>query len=232
MKNHSCANVLTCLIAALAFAATAKAGTVYDTSLASPGYYNGTGNANTNFAVDTEGNLELGLSVIQRYVGPIDPGAGSNVYTVSTSAGPLATWNFEFSVNTQAGGGSNVLSDYTYSMSIEDVTADTTGPTFDPVAAIPDDSGYGSTGKTPGVTTATEWGAQNSENLGFPGFLPGFNATNPDEYEIILAAYNQSVSQVASVTVFADAATVPEPATFFLFGPAVLGLAFAARRKR
>src|SRR3977135_357421 len=74
---------------------SAQGSVVFNTSLAPPGFYNGSGNPNTNFTVDTEGNLELGLSVIIRFGGPIDPGAGSNVYTVTTSAGPLASGNFE-----------------------------------------------------------------------------------------------------------------------------------------
>jgi hypothetical protein len=93
---------LKCLTITLALAMSSKADVVtYDTSLAAPGYYNGTGNANSNFTVATNGNVELGLSATLRFIGPIDPGAGSNIYTVPTgTSGGDALWNFGFSVNT------------------------------------------------------------------------------------------------------------------------------------
>ena len=217
-------------IIAAALCTMAHAGVINNTSLAPPGFYNGSGNANSNFEVDTEGNLELGLSIIKRFVGPINPG-NSNVYVVTTSAGPLATWNFEFSVNTQAGGGTNLLANYIYSMTVSDVTAGTTGPTFDPVRAIMDNSGFGMSGKTNGVNVNTQWGAQNSENPGFTGFLPGFNANNHDLYKIVLTASLPTGGPVASVTVFADA-TAPEPASIGLVGLGVIGLAFIRKQKR
>jgi hypothetical protein len=199
--------------------------------LAPPGFYNGSGNPNTNFTVDTEGNLELGLSVITRFVGPIDPGAGSNVYKVTTSAGPLASWNFEFSVNTRAGGGSAFLAAFLYTLTVQDITAATSGPTFDPVRLIADDSGFGPSGKTAGVDVNTEWGAQNSENPGFAGFLPGFNANNHDLYKITLTATNQAGAPVGSVSVFADATVVPEPASVLLVGLGIAVLGLATRKR-
>jgi hypothetical protein len=202
----------------------------YDTSLVSPpGFYNGTGNANSNFTVDTAGNLELGLSIIQRFVGPIDPGAGSNTYTVTPSAGPLANWDFAFSVNTQAGGGTAVLGDDLYSLTVQDITASTTGPTFDPVRVITDDSGYGPSGETAGVDLSTEWGAQNDENLGFAGFLPGFNSNNPDLYKITLSAFTQGNVLIGAVSVYANAQATPEPRYLSLIGLAMFALVLIAR---
>jgi hypothetical protein len=222
----------TALVATSMLIPSAQASVVFDTSLAPPGFYNGTGNPNTNFTVDTEGNLELGLSIITRFVGPIDPGAGSNVYKVVTSAGPLASWNFEFSVNTRAGGGSGFLAGFLYTLTVQDITAATSGPTFDPVRLIADDSGFGPSGKTAGVDVNTEWGAQNSENPGFAGFLPGFNAMNHDLYKITLTATNQAGAPVGSVSVFADATVVPEPASLLLVGLGIGVLGFAARKRQ
>ena len=189
----------------------------------------GAGNANSNFTVDTSGDLELGLSIIQRFVGPIDPGAGSNVYTVTPSAGPLADWDFAFSVNTQAGGGSDVLGDDLYTMTVQDITASVNGPTFDPVRNIPDDSGYGASGKTSVVDLSTEWGAQNDENLGFAGFLPGFNANNPDLYKITLSAFTQDDVLIGSVSVYANAQATPEPRYLAVMGLGMLALVMIAR---
>jgi len=211
------------------FAPSGQADVVtFDTSLVSPpGFYNGTGNANSNFTVDTAENLELGLSIIQRFVGPIDPGAGSNTYTVTPSAGPLANWDFAFSVNTQAGGGTDVLGDDLYSLTVQDITASLNGPTIDPVA-IPDDSGFGPSGKTAGVDVTTEWGAQNDENLGF-GFLPGFNANNPDLYKITLSAFSPNGALIGSVSVYANAQATPEPKYLSLLGLGMVGLVLMSR---
>src|SRR5580692_3300115 len=109
----------------------------FDTSLTSPpGVYFGTGNANSNFTTETDGTTELGLSVIQRFVGPIDPGAGSNVYQVSPGVTTVPTktgswWGFDFSINTQYNGGTDVLANFTYSLNITDLTTSNVGPTFD-----------------------------------------------------------------------------------------------------
>ena len=228
MKRFLGPLALTALV--MMFAPSGQADVVtFDTSLVSPpGFYNGTGNANSNFTVDTAAHLELGLSIIQRYVGPIDPGAGSNIYTVTPSATTLATWDFAFSVNTQAGGGSDVLTSDLYSLTVQDITASQTAPAFDPVRLIPDDSGYGSSGKTAGVTLATEWGAQNDENLGFTGFFTGFNANNPDLYKITLSASQGNV-QIGSVSVYANAQATPEPKYLSLMGLGMFALVLIAR---
>jgi len=209
----------------------------FDVSLTSPpGVYFGSGNANSNFTTVTNGTTELGLSVILRSIGPIDPGAGSNTYVVptGTTAGK-AKWNFDFSVNTRYNGGSKVLNDFRYLLNITDLTTSNIGPTFDPVALIADDSGFGPSGKTAGVTTTTEWGAQNSENLSFAGFLPGFDPNAPDLYRITLSE-TVGGTVVESVTAFANAGsnsstTVPEPSSIFLLVTVIAGTAFTARKR-
>jgi hypothetical protein len=86
-------------------------------------------------------------------VGPIDPGAGSNVYQVSPGPTTVpgktgSSWGFDFSVNTQYSGGTDVLGDFTYSLNITDLTTNNAGPTFNPFVSILDNTGFGSTGKT------------------------------------------------------------------------------------
>jgi len=82
---------------ALAISTTSASADVvtYNASLAAPntgipGVYFGTGNANTNFTVNTlTDGIEIGLSAIQRYVGPIVP--STNVYQAphGASTSPL-----------------------------------------------------------------------------------------------------------------------------------------------
>jgi hypothetical protein len=241
MKRNSLLGSSLVLLFGVFSIASAHADTVtYDTSLAAPGFYNGTGNANTNFTVADGDGIELGLSAVTRFTGAINPGAGSNVYTVTpgTSSGD-ATWDWEFSINTQPGGvGTSTLENFTYTMNVTDLTASNAGPTFDPTQAIPDDSYYGPSGKTSGLATetSTTFGAQNSENLSFAGFLPGFNANSPDLYQITLDAY-QGSTLVDSVSIDANAtggpvgSPVPEPGTIMMVATGLLGLGSKLRRR-
>src|SRR4249920_3591684 len=70
-------------VASAGFCGTAFASEIDNTALvAPPGVYFGSGNANSNFTVDKETNIEIGLSAIERFLGPITP--VGNVYTVPT----------------------------------------------------------------------------------------------------------------------------------------------------
>jgi len=220
------------IVSAIVLAGSAHAATIlFDTPLVSPpGLYFGNGNSNSNFTISTDGVTELGLSVLLRYVGPIDPGAGSDVYRVPTGPPPSprtgAAWGFVFSVNTRYQGGNALLGDFQYALTVVDLTTNTVGPTIDPVRGIVDNAGFGAAGKTAGVSLTTEWGAQNSEALSFPSFLPGFSANAPDLYQITLTQLSaDGQTTLGSVTVFADA-TAPEPATWglLIIGALMAGL--------
>jgi len=227
--------MVTVLLGMALVAGTASAASIIlHTSLTSPpGVYFGNGNANSGFTVSTDGTTELGLSVILRYVGPIDPGT-SNVYTVPTGPPPGHTgsaWGFVFSVNTRYNGGTAVLGDFLYTLNVTDLTTGNVGPILDPVRSIGDDTGFGAGGKTAGVTLSTQWGAQNSEAPSFPAFLPGFDPNARDLYEITLTQLSSDgLTTLGAVTVFADAA-VPEPGTFGLIGFGLVMVALAARKR-
>jgi hypothetical protein len=223
------------VIALLAVVSSVVAGTIDNTSLVNPpGVYAGTGNANTNWTVSTTGNQELGLTFNVRGVGTINPG-NSNVYALSTGAGPLSPDDFGFSVNMQAGGGSAILAPTLFFMQVKDLTAGTSGPIFDPVRLIPDDAGYGASGKTNGVNTLTEWGAENYENFGFAGFLPGFNASNKHVYQVNFWDTNLQGVTLNSDSIIGDATggtASPEPTTLLLTGLGLGAIGMIYRKRQ
>jgi hypothetical protein len=224
------------LFLAVFAALPANASTTFYTSLvsptsnpATPGCYYGTGCANAGFTVSSDGTTELGLSALLRYIGPA-PAVG-NDYTVPIGLlKGYAIWDYSFSIDTRPNGvGSATLSDYTYLLTLTDLTTSATN-SFNPLS-IPDDAVYGQGGVTTGVgSPTTEWGAQNAENLSFPGVgLVGFNPYATDSYQVTLSEFSGS-TLVNSDTIRVDAAT-PEPSTFFLFGSGLILLTFAARKR-
>lgn len=226
---------LLCASGTVAFADTIS----YDASLASPpGFYNGTGNPNSGFTVDTAGNLELGLGANVRFVGPITPSpTNSNVYDAPIGGDPLhggdAKWDWEFSVNTQAGGGSNTLADYTFQLTILDVGTSVSNM-FNP-ELIPDNSYYGTTGKTVGSPPPSgSYGMQNSENNSFAGFLAGFDPNANDTYDYTLQAF-QGTKLIASdniQVVVGTGAAVPEPKATMALVLGLVGMAIGGYRRR
>src|SRR5579859_7144305 len=102
---RGCQSVLAAGIFAFAVTNPALADTVaFNTSLADPGVYFGTGNANAGFTTLTTSNgIELGLGVEIRGPGggPVlpTPTSGSALYVVPTGGTGTALWNYEFSVN-------------------------------------------------------------------------------------------------------------------------------------
>lgn len=233
--NKKVLGIVILAILLMSFAPFVGAATIYDTSLVDPpGYYNGTGNPNVNFTVGTGGGVELGLSAIMRFVGPITPtGNTYNAPTGESSPG-RAKWNFQFSVNTQYAGGTAVLNDYVYRLSVANLTAGTSNIPFDPIRLIPDNAYWGSGGETAVQSLVTQWGAQNSENLNFAGFgPPGFDQFADALYQITLEGFsgNQSVASVQIlVNVGNPAQGIPEPGTFALFAAGLAGLAYLKKK--
>jgi hypothetical protein len=209
---NRCARLLVAA-AVMAFVPSfASAGIVDDTPLAAPpGVFFGSGNANSNFTVDNEGNVQLGLSAITRFIGPIDPGAGSSVYHVAT--GPTAaaghtgaSWGIDFSINVANGGGPLTLAGITAKWTLTDVVNGTTG-FFTPLLT-PDNTYFG----------APATAAQNSEALSFLSVAtafgdPTFNENANDTYLVSLQIFGPNANQLAddSITIVAGSgAPVPE----------------------
>jgi hypothetical protein len=221
---------------------SAKATVSYNASLAAPGVYFGNGNANSNFTVDTENGVELGLSAITRYIGPIVPSpSNSNVYDVPLGATTVAgktgsAWGFDFSINLQPPGGSSLtLGDITALLTLTDVVNGTTG-SFDPFAGIPDNTAYGPSGKQScgGACAPADWAVQNSEALSFGSINtafgdPLYNMNAMDTYIITLTVSGPG-GQLASDTIVVNA--VPEPTSMALFATGLAGLGMLRRRRR
>jgi hypothetical protein len=208
------------LWAALGLAATAvvnnaSAATFLDTSLTNPpGVYFGAGNSNSHFTVDRTGSFELGLSAIDRFLGPITP-TGS---TYSVPTGPTlvpgktgSEWGFVFSVNNNYDGSvipaTNAdTNNFTYRLTLQDVGLGTTG-FFDP-NIIPDNS-----------RNAAHTAFQNSEALSFSLIAsllgdPSYNMNADDTYIFTLQGFDRAGSSLAStqITVVAGkGASVPSP---------------------
>ncbi len=228
---HASAAVFGC-----ALAVQAQGVTTYDAALASPnggttpGWYNGTGNPNGGFTVSTDNNIEIGLRAKHRQdPNVIDVPGNTYIVQPGISTGTRAWWNYEFSVNTRAGGvGTLTLADITAELTITD-------PSFGAPVTVnaltywTDNSGVNAVGKhEPQV--GTDWGFQNSENPQFsdyPLFGAGYDVNANRVVQFDLTVKDLSSNVLATDTIFV---VVPEPASVGLL--MLAGGAFVARRRR
>jgi hypothetical protein len=140
-------------IAMSAFTAVPAFGSItFDQSLPSPGWFDGSGNPNGGFTIDSENGIVLGLRIKERQ-NPNVIDTPTDIYTVPTGPEPSspshAYWNYEFAIFDP-----NLLSD-TQSLTITYVTGGQS-TTVNPATYWNDDSGMGpGGGRAPGWSPGT-----------------------------------------------------------------------------
>ena len=215
---------------------------LFNTPLAGPGFYNGTGNQNLGFTTLTTSNeIELGLGVQTRGIGgAFLPTPGTANYFVPTggTTTPLRSlWNYDFSVN--LGTSSHLtLQDIQLGTTIT-VLDTTTGKqiSYHPLVIISDNAGFDGATTTNGSTGGaplTDIGFQNSENLGFNldsahNAAFAFNPFASDSYLITLEVTESSGTTLnLSETVNA----VPLHSSWQLNLIGLAGIGFLAYRRK
>ena len=248
-------------VIALTFCGMANATTTYDTTLASPGTYFGSGNPSGHWAATTTnysgtfgaGSVELGLKAQGRYSSSPDvfPDAGTNIYRVQTGAygsgfcPGCAVWNVDFSVNLGTSGLN--LGNVTSTLSFYNVANHQSFAVNPFTEFAADNSAYDGTSTRDGnhnpPAQTSDVGFQNSENLGFgpllapPGFVPAsfaFDPTLDNTYIVTLSLLGPSSEKLGSVseTIVAGVGATPIPGTLPLFLSGIGMLGFFMYRRK
>jgi hypothetical protein len=208
------------------------------------GVYAGTGCSiqNGNFTIDRSGGIEVGLRAKNRLdFTLIDGSTGTYHAPVGKSSLSRAMWNYEFSVNTQQGGGALTLNDVSVMVRVDtDAGAGVSfGSWLDVFANWGDNAYTNGSGVRVGAGPAQtgEFGVQQSVNplFGNSGFMPGFNPNGAGTYEIELAVFglnDNRQTDFRNVLAGTDITVqVPEPGTLALLGLSLAGMAALRRRK-
>ncbi len=208
----------------------------------------GTGIGNGGWAVSQQDNgVELGLRAKTRLPVPLSdyPNDGGKIYSFETGGiGSRPWWNFEWSINSNVDGTGGNLNDYTYRLQLDSdpsAVRDSFGwDVINGVVFADHSIGTNATAQSGGTeaTTNAEYAAlidnnnvaQNSWSQHW--FDAGFDLNAPGLYDFGLTAYDGDGNRVANTRMQVSISAVPVPAALPLFGAALLGMAFLARRKK
>ena len=226
---------------------TTQAGLIQFDQNVTPNVIFCSGNANGGFTVNRMNGVEVGLRAKMRYPVPMNTFNSNGNGTYSHSAGGYnsggilglgnrASWNYEFSVNSNFDGSSGLmLDDITTIISIDlDPSQGTNFVSGDIFTFWSDNNvGTNATGNGSGVIDNTNLGnynvAQNSQNLGFlpPGF---FDASINGTYDFQLTAFDKNTGDQlaqthAQVIVGKGGTPVPEPSSIAMAAIAAISVA-------
>lgn len=209
----------------------------------------GSGITNGGWTINQKNGIELGLRAKTRFPAandfPSDPGA-PKTYDFKTGNGDGNTnaarplWNFEFSVNSNYNGNGGNLSDYTYRLSIDtDPSKATDYVSFDVINGATYDHAIGDNGTAEGGGTSYGAGdyfnALDDNNLAQNSWaMNWFAAIDPNVegiYTFMLEAFDGD-TLLASENMRVRVSAVPVPAALPLFGAALLGMGFIARKRK
>jgi hypothetical protein len=225
--------------------AGAQAATLFDQNLASPGWFDGSGNPNGGFTVTTNNGITSAQRVKLRQ-DPLVIHSSNGVYDVPTGPQPTspshAAWNYEFNIGCDSGScpGGNLTALLGFStMTVTDLTSGHTNTVS--MLNWLDDATWNGMAKS-NLLDTTSFIAQNSENPIFGDFpLAAFYDENaPDVYRFTIDVKDGAGQILDTNTVWANASGVsfmpgvPEPATWamMLIGFGAIGCTMRAKRKR